>query len=106
MTRMTRTMASKQRGEHVADRFAHRVGGIEGILVLHAGRKLLRQPVQFGHGQAVHFESVRGRELGDAEADGIVSVEHQVRAVILGAEFGAADIFQANQSAVGIASSE
>ena len=46
--------------------------------ILHAGREMLGQPVQFGKHQAVHFESIRGRKLGDAEAHRVVAVEHQV----------------------------
>ena len=65
-------------GEHVPDRFAYGLGRIERILILHAGREMLGQPVQFGQDQAVHFESVRGRELGNAETDRVVTVVHQV----------------------------
>ena len=67
-----------QRGEHVPDRFAYRLGGVERILILHAGREMLGKTVQFGQDQAVHFESVRGRELGNAETYRVVTVVHQV----------------------------
>ena len=41
ITRMTSTIAD-QREEHITDRFAHRVGGIERELVMHPRRKTLR----------------------------------------------------------------
>jgi len=49
--------------EHVPDRFAYRFRGIKRILILHAGRKVLGQPVQFGQHQAINFQSIRSREL-------------------------------------------
>ena len=64
------------------------------------GGKAFRQPVQFGKNQAVHGERVRGRELGNAETDRVISVEHQVRTVVLGAQFGAAYISQPNQGSI------
>ena len=42
------------------------------------------------------------RKLGDAEADRILSVELQVRAVVFRAQLGPADVFQANQGSVGV----
>ena len=91
-----------ERGKHVPDRFAHGFGGIKCVLILHAGREMGGQPVQFGNDQAIHFECVGARKLGDTEAYGLASVEHQVRAVIFGAKFGPADILQANQCPVGV----
>ena len=64
------------------------------------GRKAFRQPVQFRDGPPVHIQRVRGGKLRDANADCVVPVEVQVRAVVLGAQFGAADILQPDQRAV------
>ncbi len=82
----------EKRAQHVADRFAYRVRRVEGELVLHPRRKALGQAVQLGNRLAVYFQSVGIRKLRDAEADGVVSVELQVGAVILGAEFRASDV--------------
>ena len=102
MTRMTRTIASMQRVEHSRDRLAHGRRGVEGDLVLHAGRETLGQPVQLGlepggprparwrSGAAVMPRPTASR-----------AVEQQVRAVVLGAQLGAADVLQAHQRAVG-----
>src|SRR5208337_2557317 len=72
--------------DYVADRFADRVGGIEGELILHAGRKALGKAFEFGDAATVHVECVGSRELGDADANGFVPVVLQVGAVIFGAE--------------------
>ena len=91
-----------QRADYIADGFAHGIRRIECDVSGHPGRKALRQPIQFRNRQAVDFKSVRGGELGDADPDRFVSVEHQIRAVVLGAEFGPAHILQPDQGSVGI----
>src|SRR5208337_3960626 len=78
--------------DYVADRFADRVGGIEGEFILHAGRKALGKAVEFGDAATVHVEGVGGGELGDTDADGFVAVVVEVGAVVFGAEFGVTDV--------------
>src|SRR5450631_273510 len=50
----------------------------------------------------MHVEGVGGRELGDSDADGFAPIVVQVGTVVLGAEFGATDVPQTDESAIGI----
>ena len=47
-----------QGGQHVFDRFADDVGGIEGHFCFHSGRKTLGKALQFGNGAAVDLKRV------------------------------------------------
>src|SRR5258708_2243303 len=85
---------------HVADRLAHRVGGVEGDSGVHAGREALLKTLQFSNCLAVHVERVRRRELRYSDSNRIVSVELQIGGVTLRAQFGMPDIFQADQRAI------
>ena len=67
------------------------------------GGKRLAEAIEFGDAPAVNIESVGGGELGDGDADRVAAVVVEVGAVIFGAEFGMADVFQANERAVGVA---
>ncbi len=67
------------------------------------GGKRLERRSQFGDALAMNIESVGSRELRDGEANRIVSVVVEVRAVVFGAELGVTDIPEANERAVGIA---
>src|SRR5450755_573138 len=92
-----------QGGDHVADGFADGVGRIESNFILHAGRKVLGQTVEFDQALAVHIEGVGGGELGDANADGFAPVVVEIGTVVFGAKFRATYVFQADQSAIGVA---
>ncbi len=87
--------------QHVSDGFANYRGGVERDRVFEARRKSFGQPQQFLFCEPVDVERIRARELGYADADSLVAVEGEDRAVVFGAQFGAADVFQANQGAVG-----
>src|SRR5208337_3317768 len=89
--------------DYVANGFADGVGGIEGELILHAGRKAFGKAVEFGDAAAVHVEGVGGGELSDADANRFVSAVVQVGAVVFGPKLGVADIAQTDESAIGIA---
>src|SRR5271157_199345 len=89
--------------DYVADRFADRVGGVEGDLILHAGRKALGQALEFGEAAAAHVEGVGGGELGDADANGFAPVVVEIGAVVFGAELSVTDVAQADESAIRIA---
>ena len=97
---MTRAIASSKGVEHVANGFANDRGVVEGDAYFMPAGKRLDNSVERGFGVAVDVKRVGAGELGDAEADGVVAIEAQIRAVILGAQFGAAYIFQSDQSAV------
>ena len=73
------------RVDDVADRLAHCVGGVECDLGVHSRREFFREAVEFSDGTTVNIERIRGGKLRDADADCILPVELQVRAVILGA---------------------
>ena len=89
--------------DHVADGFSDGVGGVEGDLIFHAGRKALGQAVEFGDALLVNVERVGGGKLSDRDTDRFAPVVIEVVGIVFGAEFGVADIFQANQRAIGIA---
>ena len=91
------------RKNHVADGFADGIGGVEGDLIFHAGRKALGEAIEFGDASLMNVESVGGGELSDGDADRFASVVVEVGAVVFGAEFGVADVFEADQGAIGIA---
>src|SRR5580700_11346714 len=97
----------QDRGAHrkndIPDGFADGVGGIEGYLILHSGREVFGKAIEFGYALLVDVERVGGGELSDGDADGVASVVVEVGGVVFSAEFGVADIFEADQSAIGIA---
>src|SRR5271155_1467162 len=89
--------------DYVADGFADRVSGIEGDLILHAGRKALGKAIQFGDALLMYIERVGGGELGDGDANRFAPVVVQVVGVVFGAELGVTHVFQTDQRAVRVA---
>ncbi len=90
------------REDHVADGFTHGIRRIECDVSGHAGRKALRQPIQFRDGPPIDIERVGGGELRDAYPDRFLSVELQIRAVAFRPQLGPSHILQADQSSVGV----
>ena len=90
------------RKNHVADGFAHGIGGVEGDFIFHAGRKTLGQAIEFRDATLMNIERVGGGELGDGDADCVTPVVVEVGAVVFGAEFGVAHIFETDERAIGI----
>ena len=95
MTRTTRTMAS-------ASVFTtSRIDSSTTSVVLKAtwyftpGGNCFGQPIELRDDGALDVERVRRRELDDAEPNRLDALELQLRAVGLGAKFGAADVLQA-----------
>ncbi len=101
MTSTTSAIASSKRRHHLADRLCHHRRRIEGHLDLQAGRETLRQAGDFGVDVAVHLQGVRGRQLQHTEPDRVTPLIARRRAVALRAQFGAPDIPDAYQRAVG-----
>ena len=66
------------RKKHVADGFADGIGGVEGDLIFHAGRKALGEAIEFGDATLMNIKCVGGGELGDADANGFAAVVVQV----------------------------
>ena len=67
---------------------------------LQARWEALRQPIQLGVCRLSDFERIRGRELDDGDADGVLAVELQNRTVVLGAELDAADVLEPDERPV------
>ena len=65
------------------------------------GGNCVRQPLELGAHASFDVERVGGRQLDDAEADGVQPLEPELRAVGLGAELGAADVLEPDERAVG-----
>ena len=91
------------RNNYVADGFADGIGGVEGDFILHAGRKTFGEAIEFGDATLMNIKRVGGGELGDGDADCFAAVVIEVGAVVFGAEFGVAYIFELDERAVGIA---
>ena len=66
------------RKNHVADGFADGIGGVEGDLIFHAGRKALGKAIEFGDAASMNIERVGGGELGDGDADRVTPVVVEV----------------------------
>ena len=90
----------EQREQDVLDGFTHHGGGVKSDLVLQTAGKLLREARQFSQSRGVDFESVGMRELGDADADSVVPIELQARAVILSAKLSDAYVSQSYQASI------
>ena len=89
-----------QRRDDFSNRFRHDARRVERDLDLHARREALREPIDFGRDVAVHLQRVGGRQLEDAEADGVAPVESRRRRIAFGAQLGPADIANADERAV------
>ena len=102
ITRMTSTIASSKRAQHIS------IDSPTASVVSNAnwyfmpGGKRFGQPLQFGDRLAVHFERIGIRELRNSDAHSVVPVELQIGAVIFRAQFGASDVADPHQRAVGI----
>jgi len=90
-----------ERLEHFADRVADDLGGVERDLVLQSGRETPGQPDQLRFHVARDVERVRGRQLDDAEPDGLLRLETQLGRVGFRAQLGMADVLETHQGAVG-----
>ena len=90
----------KQGGQNIANGFSNGIRGIESILIFHAGRKVFRQAIQFRDCQAIYLKRVGVGELQDAKTHSFATIEHQIRAIVLGAQFGASHIAQAYERAI------
>ena len=78
ITRMTSRIAEPTVKMHVANGFADGVGGVEGDLIFHAGRKALGKPIKFGDAALMNVQGVGGGELGDSDANRIAPVVIEV----------------------------
>ena len=91
----------RERRHDLANRFGDDARCLERDVHLHARRKAPGQTIDFRAHVAKHLQRVRGRELQDADADGIARLVARRGAVALGAELGARDVLHAHERAVG-----
>ena len=89
-----------ERLQHLANRLAHDVGRVERDLVVHAGRKLLLEPLELLHHRVVHVERVGPGELYDAHADAFDALEAQLGRIRFGPELRATDVPYADERSV------
>src|SRR5439155_20755351 len=75
-------------------------GRIERALRFEARWKPSGKTIDFGRHVTEDGKRVGGRQLQDAESDRVVAVVAQIRGVAFGAQFRAADLFQAYQRAI------
>ena len=90
------------RENHVVDRRAHRLRGVECHLVVHSRREILRKPLQFRKCLLVNLQRIRRRELRNSKSGRLLPVVEQVRGVTFRPQFRAPHIAQAHQSSVGV----
>jgi hypothetical protein len=94
------TQRLDQRRDHLADRFGHDAGGVEGDRDFEPWWKAFGQALELRVDVAIDLQRVRRRQLQDAEADRVAAVVARRQAVRFGAELGTADVLHANQRAV------